>query len=440
MSELYDHETEKAALGVIANTSATNITAALLLLEKSKLSKADFHLPSHAALFGAMDSVLRKGLPADPLTIKGELEASKAVVVDDTFWGYSAEILMGQVHLFDSGLPAYSEALRDLSTRRRLLEQLREKAVQIQDRSVAVAPIVSGLYEGLGKLAIESGRVKTLSEVSDKVAEQLDEVQSGRTKPVIATGFEALDDIIGGWQPTLTMLGALPGVGKSALIAAAVRSMALRGIKVGVFSLEDEATWLAWRVLSREAGINQFTLRYQQMNKYEFEKTADGFKVMNSYDKNVFIVDGSDEGLTIEDIVSDAHDMILNAGVQAILVDHIGEVAFKGNEARHDLEIARGLSRLRGIANRFSIPVIVAAHLKRRDGLEPGSEPKMSDFANSAGAERKARVALGLCRHSESDEMGICVLKNTWGKAGIRANVKFIGAAAMLKTVERQDA
>jgi hypothetical protein len=78
---------------------------------------------------------------------------------------------------------------------------------------------------------------------------------------------------------------------------------------------------------------------------------------------------------------------------------------------------------------------VVAAHLRRREGLGPEAPPVASDFANSAGIERKARVAVGLYREVGSDTLGMAVLKNTMGKTG-RTEAEFVGAAAMVRAIE----
>jgi hypothetical protein len=101
---------------------------------------------------------------------------------------------------------------------------------------------------------------------------------------------------------------------------------------------------------------------------------------------------------------------------------------------RTDLEIARHLSLLRGIANRFGVPVIVAGHLKRQ--MDPTVPPLLSSFANSSGAERKARVALGLQRRAGSDILSVHILKQTNGPAGQVVDLKFAGAAAMIMATE----
>jgi len=61
----------------------------------------------------------------------------------------------------------------------------------------------------------------------------------------------------------------------------------------------------------------------------------------------------------------------------------LGEINLTNSE-RTDLEIARHLSLLRGVANKHGVPVVVAAHFKRP--ADPSLPPSFRDFANSSGA------------------------------------------------------
>jgi hypothetical protein len=137
--------------------------------------------------------------------------------------------------------------------------------------------------------------------------------------------------------------------------------------------------------------------------------------------------------MRIEDVISSATEGIIQDGCDSIWIDHAGEILLTATE-RTDLEIARHLSLLRGIANRFGVPVIVAGHLKRQ--ADPSAPPLLSSFANSSGAERKARVALGLQRKPGSDILSVHILKQTNGPAGQVVDLKFAGAAAMIMDAE----
>lgn len=435
MSDLYDHEIEEAVLSTFSNASITDLNKTRVVLEQSKLSKEDFHLPANQALFGAIESLLTKGLPIDPLAVKTELKSAEGLVSAGG-WERVSMILMSPIHTETPKIIPYSKTLQELAVRRRIILEIHEAKAKLMNRQISPYSVLSNLTGTLAGVSVHTGDIRTLRDHTTEVVDHLDKVQEGKVRPILPTGIKHLDRVIGGLQPTLILVGALPGVGKSALIATISQNLAKNGDKVGVVSLEDDATWLAWRLLSQEADVDQFVLRWKKLDPNAKQKAGKGFEKMYTYADNILVADGSESGMSIDAVIQTANDMIVNHGAKCIIVDHLGEISGGGDEARYDMEVSRNLSRLRGIANRHGVPVVVAAHFRRRDGLEAGDKPKLSDFANSSGAERKARIALGLSREPDSETMTIHILKNTNGRAGFDVEVKFQGAAAMIRSVE----
>lgn len=436
MSEMYDHELEKKILAVIGNASSVDVSDARLLLDQAKLRSADFHLPAHCVLFEATEALLLDGKPVDPVTIKGQLKSDEGVALAGG-WNNIVDIFMGDHDISTTAFGAYAQNLKSMSLRRRVAQELGTGLIKIRSALNSPEEVLSEVTGSLSSIHTGVKGIKTLRDVLGDVATELDEVQSGNVNPVVPTGISLMDSIVGGVQPTLTVIGALPGVGKSALAATVVRNLARANVKVGIISLEDESSWLCYRILSHESGVAQFKLRFKRMNQYDLERTGEAYGKLHGYGGNVVVYDGSESGMTFDDVVGVANDMVVNHGCKLVMVDHIGEILTGHSGAAEDSKsISLGLSRLRGIANRHKIGMWAFMHLRRRDGLGPGDQPNLTDFASSAGAERKARVAIGLCREQDSDTLGICVLKQTWGKAGVRVNVEFQGSAAMIKSIE----
>lgn len=440
MADLYDHDMERVVLSVIAETSLLNVNDARLLVESAAASPEMFHHPVHRRLFTlAYELLYRHGLPVDPLTVKSHLEGDESLA-DFGGWSALVETLWGANALGLAGSGAFTshcKTLRDLALRRVLIQELRQAAQHAADTGRDPAEVLANLTGTLAGMGTSVGRFRSLREILDDIGHELAAVQEEGSQPILPTGIRELDLTIGGWQPTLTVVGAKPGVGKSALFATTVQHAAKRlGVRVGVFSLEDEGSWLGWRILAQEAGVSQFKMRFKKMEQAQRALTRNGFVKLHGYSDNVLVADGSESGMGVDEIVQRANDMIVNHGVRAIFVDHLGEIIGKRRDDRYDLEVSEQLSRLRGVANRHRVPMVVAAHLKRREGLDNGGAPTLTDFANSAGAERKARVAIGLARAPDSDVLEFHVLKNTMGKSGFVVKEQFIGAAAMVRAVE----
>lgn len=423
---LFDHATEGAVFDAISTASAVDVGRARVVAEQSGLVAADFHLPAHAELWDVTLGLLRQGQPADLLLVEAATKGSKAI---QSAGGrkFLVPLFVGQRD--ELSLPGLAQSLRDLALRRRMVDAARKLANAAQTLSVDAT---AALSEGSGALAALTRRgnsVKALAEYLDGISAHMDAVARGEVEPVIPTGIEMLDKAIGGLQPTLTVIGAQPGVGKSALLASISHNLALRGVKVGVFSMEDEGSWMAWRLLSHQSGIGQSTLRHRRMYPDTAQHIAESIGKLWQPFHNILVDDRS--GLSAAEVVMGARDMVLNHGCRAVFVDHLGELRYpNGRRDRFDLDVAEGLSDLRSIAKSYGVPVVCAVHLTRKS--DDGPTPKLTSFANSAAIERQARVALGLTRQPGKDELLVHVLKQTNGRAGMAVQLNFNGPAALV--------
>lgn len=424
MSQFEDVNLECSLVASLSDLSTYDIREAKRFLESSIVGEEDFTRRSNWIAYQAVASCIRSNIPSTADNILREsarfaegtgVESVRIVTGPDS---------AGSGH----GLSGYAERLMEI-TERRKQKRLLESAIQkLSNPSISSSEVRFNL---VGSLQRTRGRIQTkgLDEYAEQVESHLDDVMAGRVKPVIPWFIPRLDDAIGGLQPTLIMIGAEPGVGKSALLASAVNLQANNGHRPLIASLEDEPSWLAWRLVSNSTQKNQFDMRFKKMSTGELSFVKQSNEQQKKIRSHIRVIDGSNGGVKIEDLISSIDDAIVNEGCDSVWIDHAGEIVLSSTE-RTDLEISRHLSLLRGIANRHSVPVVVAAHFKRCE--DPSKPPSFRDFANSSGSERKARIALGLRRNPGSDSLAVHVMKQTNGPAGMVVDLNFNGAAAMI--------
>jgi len=399
------------------------------------LTAEDFSVAAHAVAWSAFGSLKAKGWPVDLQTMATELRATgklEAVGGVEALADLQAEIAT------TANAGYYARTVRDRSIRRRLAKGLQTALAQLQGTAETEA-VLDKTMRGIAGLALQRRELVDGRDLLINCVDAMEAAASGQGPRIVSTGFPTLDEEIMGWPATLCVIGALPGVGKSAVLASTVRAMAMAGVKVGVFSLEDEPEWLGWRWLADASDVRQSKLRTGKLSEWQKDACRGAFDSLG-WVQNV-IVDGR-SALTPRELVGTARDMILNHGCGAIVVDHLGELRYEANHGdRFDLDLADGLTDLRSIAKTEGVPIIAAAHFKRRPGLGPGDEPLLTDFANGSAIERKARVAIGLARTLEpgkDDVMRVHVIKNTMGgRAGVVVELDFHGEASMVRDTGR---
>ena len=87
----------------------------------------------------------------------------------------------------------------------------------------------------------------------------------------VSTGFERLDNLTSGWQPSdLIVIAARPGMGKTALSLSMARNISVNvKVPVAFFSLEMSSVQLITRLISAETGLSSEKLRTGKIVHHE---------------------------------------------------------------------------------------------------------------------------------------------------------------------------
>lgn len=405
---------EILTLKAIIGDAMVSPADALARLNGAGIKDSDFEGAKTRAVYCGVLATLSNGRPLEAVSLM-------ATIGDDC----DRELVLEVLTNFEAGVSEERlKTLREAGRRRALLSTLARLTALARDGG-KYATVLEEVLSSIQALEAPSGDMRTLETELMGLVEEVEAVSEGRAQPTLATGIRALDEVIGGLQPTLTILGAEPGAGKSALLARIVRNVAERDMRVGVFSLEDQSRWMVRRMVAESSAVPVFVLQNRPLTAHQRERFGDGAERVHRIAQNIVVEDR--KGLTAKDIVSGARVMIARHGVKAVFVDHLGEVRVNRTE-RHDRDIGDVLRELRAIADVHRVPVVVLCHVKRREGV--GEEPRLTDFAFSADVERCARVALALVKPTE-DKQGVHVLKQTSGRKDVAVWLRFNGPAAM---------
>lgn len=401
------HETYMLEIGAMASLvgeatqyGSKGLASALEAIDTTAIESKDFEDVRVAPVFAAVAKAIRAGETPDQFVV------SKAC--DQNTVG---KIFIDAISVAPFSAKPRLALVRDNACRKRYVDALRSIAMLAKSRAVELPEIIAEANRTMKSWSETNEKQTTLEPDLARVLGEMDDALSRKTTRVVPTGINALDDVVGGHQPTLTIIGALPSVGKSSLAAGFCRLLATRGLDVGMISLEDERGWLTRRLLSLESDVPLFVVANRPPTVRQLENAQIAAGVISQYMRRIHIDDRS--GLTTDDVVASARSMIAR-GVKAIFIDHLGEIRLKRSD-RHDLDISEALSDLRALAKVHQIPIVVFCHLRRREGLSLDSEPRMNDFAFSSGVERMARVAMGLWLSGDENKINCTILKQTQG-------------------------
>ncbi len=259
----------------------------------------------------------------------------------------------------------------------------------------------------MGSINLEIHNAAT---VIEQWAQQIDAAPSALQIP-----FGALKDADILLPKSLTLVGAYPGVGKTAFLATLARRFSDAGKKVFYLVLEDDARAIVERLIAAGAKVSLSSLKnFGAIGLIKQTALQDSAALLHSQlgDKLLFASSGLEQP-TQESVHDVCERAVTQFGADVVLVDHLGEIRAPDAE-RHDLAIDSLAGGLRRIADTYRVPVVSAVHLRRREGADVDTKPRLTDIAFSSGLERKARLVFGLAKRGEN--IGLYTLKNTSGR------------------------
>lgn len=373
------------------------------------ISAAQFTNPQRARVFGAIRDRVLAGEPADVVTI-GE------ALPDD--FSYCVDVAMHTPG--GSAAVTYATIVRENWRRReavaiglKLVSGSRESEEGAVEAAVAALMALSASVteaEYTGKQALQQAMAQVQAAY-----------ETGGALPGITTGLDALDEILGGFHDSdLTIIGARPAMGKTALMGALAEAAADAGKRPGIISAEQPAVQMALRRLSMVSGVNASGLRAGRVDDEDWGRLTQG--MANALSRDMWIYDRS--AVTLDELISMARKWKHTHGIGILFIDYAQRIRVPGADRITEVsEVARGLKNL---ARDLQIPVVSLAQVIKGVDNRPDKRPNQGDLANSDELTREADQIWMLYRECVYDPEAnrtiaeILIEKNRHGPTGFK--------------------
>lgn len=416
------------AMKALVGEASISPESARAILEDSGATVADITDPELKPLWSVLEARVRERQPIDVFGVRQSLKSQPRAAQAAT--DVILECVLGRTK-------ERLDLLRDSGVRVRLIEGMRRVAAE--SNSGKSLNELANMIRALPEILRGGGtRVRNCKGDALKHMDRLDRIWSGKGVPRIQMGLGAIDEALGGLINNLIVLGARPGVGKSALVAGLVRNWLKAGVRVGVLCYEDDALDLQARLIACEGGTALKVSRGDMPpNKLEQGLVSDGLEWFAGVEHLLEVDDDRPSG-TAADVVATIRSMV-DRGARVILLDNMTCVRLDKTENRPDLVVEAALREIRDCAQSLQVPIIVAGHIKRgSDGTDESFKPpRLSDFSNAMAWENYSRVALGMWR----GEGGVLlkVMKQTNGPAGDVFDVEFRRESAVVTNTTKHE-
>jgi replicative DNA helicase len=392
-SHLANPDAERALLSIALGGGARVVAGV------EDLSSDDFADPRHAVIYETIAELEAASALIDIVTVSAALNKADAL-----------RRAGGATYLTEiDGLGAsshaaghYADLVLACSTTRRVIEI----AHGLEASTNAKRPIGDTITKAIAALTDlacrgDRGGPRHIREPLKKLHAELEDLRSGKKKPGITTGFPDLDHITYGFRPPeMTVLGARPSMGKTALAL----HMALAAAKatdkaVLIVSLEQADLAMVRRIIAFDAPASATRLATGTLKQSEWPRMANSFNRL--HESRIWIDDSA--SLSVAQLSARAHRLHAKHSLGLIMVDYMQIIKAARTYSR-EREIAGISSDLKTLCKELHVPGLILSQLSRSCENREDKEPRLSDFRDSGSIEQDADVVLSLYRPDYYDK------------------------------------
>ncbi len=367
------------------------------------ISSINFYDPMHQKIFEAVESLIFKGMLANPITLKNYFEDEKDEL--------NVPEYLVKITKFSTSVRQaieYSKIIYDMFVRRELIKisETTIDSAKLNDLDTNGQSIIESSERLLFDLA-EKGSFNSSLVKFDEAMKQTIEMASAAYKNEegivgVPTGLRDLDDKLGGLhQSDLIIIAGRPSMGKTSLATNiafnAAQKLQESGKKssIAFFSLEMSSEQLSTRIISEQARISSNDIRRGRISDDQFDKFLETSK--NISELPLYI--DETPAISIAALSNRARRIKRLFGLDMVVVDYIqlmrGTTFNKDGRVQEISQITQGL---KAIAKELSVPVVALSQLSRQVEQRDDHKPQLADLRESGSIEQDADVVMFVYR------------------------------------------
>jgi replicative DNA helicase len=381
-------DAEQAVLGgILINNDAFNQVADIL-------SDEDFYREAHALIFRGMLTLYNRDDPIDVITLSHVLTEGGIL---EKMGGSEYLVSLAEATSTSAGILYHAEIVRDLSTKRRLINQcarISELCFQGTNDTEEVLDIAERSIFEIAERNVEQV-FYPLSEVIKESFKKIEKT-TGTNITGLPTGFTDFDNYTSGLQPSdLIIIAGRPSMGKTALALNIAYNTALESkMGVAIFSMEMSRLQLGMRLLGADAMIDASRIRKGLLQDDDYLRLTDSANRLSELP--IYIDDSS--GLSALELKAKARRLKKKFEIGLIVIDYLQLMQSKKSTESRQLEISDISRSLKALAKDLNIPVVAVSQLNRKVEDRPNKRPILADLRESGAIEQDADLIVFIYR------------------------------------------
>ena len=372
------------------------------------LDAQKFFDPIHVKLYETIESLISKGLLANPITLKNHFENNEGL---KELGGQEYLIKITKFSTSVKQAVDYANIVQEMHLRRELIkisQSLQDEASANTDDGISGESIIQDAEKSLFDLAERGHFNQSFMKFDSALKQTIDMAKSAYQNEEglvgVATGLTDLDSRLGGLhKQDLVIIAGRPSMGKTALATNiafhAAKNIEKKGSKstIAFFSLEMSSEQLSTRILSEQSRIRSNDIRRGKVSEKEFEQFIETSK--NISELPLYI--DETPAITIAAISNRSRRIKRLFGLELIVVDYIQLMKSSGkkeyNRVQEISEITQGLKAL---AKELNVPVLALSQLSRAVEHRDDKKPQLADLRESGSIEQDADIVMFVFRES----------------------------------------
>lgn len=364
------------------------------------LSVEDFYIREHAMVYSAVAELSRKGQPCDPVTVGEWFEAQGL----SEFVSFAFVCGLTQTPVSAANIVAHAEIVAERSRLRRAIDigdRLKAAALASGADSAQLMAIAQQELAQYQAATVRTGLKPAKAAVRGFVAGVQARYSNGPGLIGIPTPWQGVNACTRGLRPgTLYVVGARPGMGKSIFGFQLAAFSALRGVRVGLFSVEMGEDEVIGRMVACAGELEHEWIEQPAENDDEahWSRFTD---VTTRLAESGLLIDDT-PALKIEQLTARAKRAHMQSKLGLVVIDHLHDLAFDGSEEMR-FKIGKAVQGAKSLAKDLGVPVVLLAQLNRNVAGRSDKTPTMIDLRESGEIEQKADVIFFLHRDDYYD-------------------------------------
>lgn len=428
LMEIYNltnaQDSERTIIGAILHDGQTYFQVA------ADLQPGDFGGLQYAMIYRAMQVIAERGDDIDAVMVADELSKPDYKALSGSV---TLESLLGMLREppRTSLLETHVKRIRDTALRVRVAQAGEEIQKKALDKTLSADEVVAAT-DTLVDAATERSfqRSSDMLSIATALFNAVEDAQARGIPMVVPTGFETLDNEIGGLgKGEVTILAGNPGKGKTTVMLSIVLNALLAGRRVALFSLEMSQAEVCQKLVTMLTAIPPQAFRRANLTDKQMSLFISA--IGNIAELPLDIVDDYQQ-LTPGQFYRRSRQLMSRAEYDLLVIDGLWLMVDDTPTDKRHIEVSRVMKSLVKHVKGMAVPLLMTHQYNQGMDKRADKTPVMYDLSESAAVQHDAHLILGLHRVSyagEKYEVNQCwILKDrATGKAGGMSTLFFDG-------------